>query len=269
MANHIRESWSWLFVRLVVIALLRGERGLRVNAQDSSSSSSQSARGATASGSSRSSRSPADNSQFRGNLAFSQPVTAASHAADAAARKFPANVSVVNDGTPDWTAHSLLRQHKPHRARTMLQPFVEQAAVDQGLCAQVMGSSSGGVAWVSVDLQSMQPVGFVRLYDGVDTQVNAAQHVTVVVSKNVPIGDALWTKLEQQTTDAMTGVCGGQHARWNISGWDQPVDVPCFSTGRYVTIFSNPGSNLRLCSFEVYEMNHEPSQVRDCKAGCA
>ena len=200
------------------------------------------------------------NSEFRGNLAFKKPVAVGSN-------NIQYDASQITDGQPDWTA---LAKLKPGRGRSQLRSSYVGRSAAVG-CVELQAATSTGFAWAAIDLGARQPVGFVRVYDALDPQMSAdvAQRVVIVLSEDLQTNpdDFLAQPQQQQQQQQQTSpsgiyACGGWGASWNISAWDQPIDVPCFGSGRFATVMSTvPGRALRLCSVEVYEVNHQPSKA--------
>lgn len=194
--------------------------------------------------------SAADNSVFRGNLAYQQPVSTSSTTT---------SMDTIVNGLPDWTDIAL----EPAKKQTSSL----SAYKDDEACPVLESNGPRVRPFVSVDLGKENPVGFVRVFDAVDTlalEANA-QHVIVVVSSTKPT-TARGVMSALQDSNSHFKACGGRSAVWNVSSVQQPVDVPCFSHGRYVSILGQVGESLRLCSVEVHEMNHDPLEVSNDQA---
>ena len=218
----------------------------------------------------------ASHALFRGNLAGGQPILASSSMPSA-------TIATLVDHRPDWT-HLAKMESKEEQLRA-LREFVAGGGstnvVEQlgSPCVTVTASdSSGGQPQITIDLGREHEVGFVRLYDGQDTTATptSSQQVLVALSSS-EIGDSddggnfrmpdLRDALAQQpqlspaqpnmnveasdTPLPLHHICGGGRSFWNISALGEPVDVPCFARGRYLSLVGREGRDLTLCSIEV------------------
>lgn len=200
-------------------------------------------------------------SNIRGNLALGSTVSASS--------VLPIGVLLTN-GKPDWT---YLARDRAIDMRNLALSFYKSAPgdlqkTDNDNCVFVINERQPEARpWIIIDLAAIHSIGFVRVYDGIDPEIHKFQKVTVVASKTNPhtLKNLLLEMRKQASQDSTVKNNVNQQSKHfqcggilNISGWGQPVDIPCFSEARFVTIIGE-SSILRLCSVEVQEVNHMPS----------